>query len=120
METEQRNEYRIENEMQADLFTAPTREPPTGAAVRTMVFGILSIYLSCLPITSIVGIVFAALARRWSLPIIEEYPYTGARLFAKAGRITGNIGLPLSIVMTAIWGLYFLVFFVVMLAAALA
>lgn len=115
MNTEQNHEYKVADEMPMDPLFAPTSEPPTGAAVRTMVFGILSIYLGCLPITSIVGIVFAALARSWSVPIIENYPYTGARLFAKAGRITGNVGLPVSIVMTVIWGLWFCI----MIAAAL-
>ena len=115
MNTEQNNEYKIADEMQPDSFCVQTPEPPTGEAVKTMVFGILSIYLGCLPLSSIVGIVFAALARSWSVPIIENYPYTGARLFAKAGRITGNVGLPFSIVMTVFWGLYFCI----LIAAAL-
>lgn len=118
MNTEQNQEYKVADEMPTDPMFAPASEPPTGEAVKTMVFGILSIYLGCLPFSSIVGIVFAALARRWSVPIIENYPYTGARLFAKAGRITGNIGLPVSIAMTAFWTFYFFVLIVIGLSAA--
>ena len=81
-------------------------DPPTGAAIRAMVFGILSIELAVL---GVIGIVFAALARKWSLPIIENYPYTKERLFAKAGRITGGVGLGISIGMTVFWCLYILV-----------
>lgn len=78
-------------------------EPPTGAAIRTMVFGILSLELAAF---GIIGIIFAALARKWSLPIIENFPYTKERLFAKAGRITGSVGLGLSIAMTVFWAIY--------------
>ena len=81
----------------------PKPEPPTGAAIRTMVFGILSLELAAF---GVIGIIFAALARKWALPIIENFPYTKERLFAKAGRITGSVGLGLSIAMTVFWTLY--------------
>lgn len=94
----------------------PHPNPPTGDAVRAMVFGILSIILGEIPFFSIVGIIFGALARKWSKPIINNYPYTSARLFAKAGRITGSIGLGLSIGFTIFWMLYFVLIFGMLMA----
>ena len=128
METEQKTEYSIEDELQAEPFAetaepfAETAEPPVGDAVRAMVFGIISTQLAYIPFFGIAGIVFAVLARRWALPIIEGYPYTGARLFAKAGRITGTVGLILSIVATAFWGFYFFILIpgIILLSAILA
>ena len=96
----------------------PHPNPPIGAAIKTMVFGILSIFLGEIPFCSIVGIIFAALARKWSTPIINNYPYTSARLFAKAGRITGSIGLGISIGFTIFWAFYFILIFGMLMAAA--
>lgn len=96
----------------------PHSEPPTGDAVRAMVFGIIAISFSTAPIFSIMAIIFGALARKWATPIIFNYPYTGARLFAKAGRITGSIGLGLGIGFTVFWALYFVLLFVLMGIAA--
>ena len=115
-QTEQQTEFRFDGAEQVPTDpmtdpsadptdTEPKPEPPVGEAVKAMVFGILSTMFSYAPLFSIVAIVFATLARRWSLPIIVDYPYTGARLFAKAGRITGTVGLILSIIFTAFWGL---------------
>ena len=94
-------------------------EPPLGKAIKAMVFGIISIEAGCLPVLSILGIVFAVLARRWSMPIIRDFPYTGARLFAKAGRITGTVGLILSIIFTAFWTLYIDLIVAVIIMAAM-
>ena len=88
-------------------FDSPLRpEPPTSKAVKAMVFGIISIMLSEFPILSIVGIIFGALAKKWAAPIRENFPHTSARLFANAGKITGSIGLGISIGFTIFWSIY--------------
>ena len=61
---------------------------------------------------------FGALARKWATPIIFNYPYTGARLFAKAGKITGSIGLGLGIGFTVFWALYCVLLLVLTVIAA--
>lgn len=94
-------------------------EPPKGEAIRAMVFGIISAYLSCAPFFSILSIIFGALAKKWAAPIIENYPYTGARLFAKAGYITGKIGVILGIIFTVFWALYFIVIIAAMTATVI-
>ncbi len=99
------------NNDQNSEFNTPA-EPPKGEAIKTMVFGILSIYLGWFTPFSIVGWIFAALARKWSLPIIANYPYTSAHNFAKVGRVTGTVGLWLSIVATVIWALL-IIFYIV-------
>jgi hypothetical protein len=98
----------------------PHPNPPTGDAVRAMVFGIIALSFSTTPIFSIIGIIFGALARKWATPIIINYPYTGARLFAKAGKITGSIGLGLGIGFTVFWLLYFVVIYAAMIFAMAA
>lgn len=108
------NQNRMFGEETVNVDPAP--EPPVGEAVKAMVFGILSIELSAL---GILGIIFGALARKWSLPIIENWPYTNARLFAKAGRITGSVGLGLSIGFTVLWALYGSIIFLAVILAAL-
>lgn len=94
-------------------------EPPKGEAIRAMIFGIISAYLSCAPFFSILSIIFGALAKKWAAPIIENYPYTGARLFAKAGYITGKIGVILGIIFTVFWALYFIVIIAAMTATVI-
>ena len=94
-------------------------EPPKGEAIRAMIFGIISAYLSYAPFFSILSIIFGALAKKWAAPIIENYPYTGARLFAKAGYITGKIGVILGIIFTVIWALYFIGMIAAMTAAVI-
>ncbi|MBQ8409271.1 MAG: hypothetical protein IJY39_10460 [Clostridia bacterium] len=86
----------------------PKADPPVGEAVKTMVFGIIAVQFSMIPFFGIIGIIFGALAKKWAVPIIKNYPYTGARLFAKAGQITGKIGFILGIVFTVFWVLYFI------------
>ena len=54
-------------------FNTP-EEPPKGEAVKCMVFGILSIFLTSFLNLGIVGLIFGILARTWSLPIIKNYP----------------------------------------------
>ena len=108
MDNNQNMDWKV-NEYNDQPANEAKPEPPKGKAIRSMVFGIIAIYCSMIPIFSIVGIVFGALAKKWAAPIIENYPYTSARLFAKAGHITGKIGLILGIVFTAI---YFFAFFV--------
>ena len=90
-------------------------EPPKGEAIKSMIFGIISIELSAIPFLGIVGLIFAILARRWAHPIIENYPYTSARLFAKAGYITGGVGRGMFIGFTIFWALYFSILMLAML-----
>ena len=114
------NQEILNEEVQAetvDPMTEPVSEPPVGQAVKAMVFGIISISLSATPFFNIVALVFAILARRWSFPIIENYPYTSARLFAKAGHITGTIGRILSIIFISFWAAYFLIIVIAMMGA---
>jgi hypothetical protein len=92
-----------------DEQNTPKPEPPVGKAVKTMIFGILAVQFGTIPFFSILGIIFGALAKKWALPIIDNYPYTGARLFAKAGYITGKIGVILGIIFTIFWALYFVI-----------
>lgn len=98
----------------------PHPNPPTGDAIRAMVFGIIAVSFGSAPIFSIIGIIFGALARKWATPIINNYPYTGARLFAKAGKITGSIGLGLGIGFTIFWALYFIIIYAIMILAMAA
>jgi hypothetical protein len=116
MDNNQNFDWKVEEYDQPTEENKP--EPPKGAAIRAMVFGIISVYFCCAPFFSIMSIVFGALAKKWAAPIIENYPYTGARLFAKAGHITGKIGVILGIIFTVFWAIYFTVLiFAVMLAA---
>ena len=101
--------------IQFDNDVPEKKEPPVGEAVKTMIFGILALQFSCAPTLSILGIIFGALAKKWAHPIIENYPYTGARLFAKAGHITGKIGVILGIIFTVFWAIYFVAIFAMML-----
>lgn len=94
-------------------FESDPPQPPLGKGIRSMVFGILSIQLGVMPLFSIVGIVFAALARAWAGTVIMEFPDSGAASFSRAGRITGTVGLVVSIVFTALWAIVFFVAFFV-------
>lgn len=111
---EQYEPIQLENEV------PEKKEPPVGEAVKTMIFGILSLQFSCAPILSILGIIFGALAKKWASSIIDNYPYTGARLFAKAGHITGKIGVILGIIFTVFWAIYFTVLFGVLIAGVVS
>ena len=87
----------------------PNAQPPTGAAIKAMVFGILSILLGSIP-----GIIFAVIAKKTAAPILLDWPGTQAYTFAKVGKITGTVGFWLSLVSTIILALYivFLIFYV--------
>ena len=92
---------------QNEFYTPePPKEIPKGQAIKSLVFGILSIYLGFMPIFSIVGIIFSRVAAKNAKAFLSTYPETPARGLANAGRITGNIGLPVSIVMTVFWAIY--------------
>ena len=78
-------------------------EAPRGQAISSMVFGILSIVLGCYPLIGILGIIFGAIAGKRAKAFLRDYPESGARGFANAGRITGKIGLILSIVLLCIY-----------------
>ena len=89
-----------------DFNTQFQPEPPTGQAIKTMIFGIISLMICSTPFLSIAGIIFGALAKKWAAPIRENFPNTSARLFANAGKITGSIGFGISIGFTIFWPIY--------------
>ena len=79
----------------------PPRREPRGNAIASMVMGILSIYCG-LAASSVAGIILGALAKKFSAPILAEFPGTTSANFAKVGSITGKVGLIVSIVYTAL------------------
>ena len=79
---------------------APVREPK-GNAIASMVMGILSIYCG-LCAGSIAGIVLGVLAKKFSAPVLEEFPEGKYANFARVGSITGKVGLIISIIYTVI------------------
>ena len=81
-------------------------EPPKSNGIKSLIFGILSIWF-CYPI---IGIIFAAIARNSAAPILRDYPYSATAKLAKAGKITGTVGLVFSIISTVIFALYILVY----------
>lgn len=83
----------------------PTVEEPRSQAIKSMVFGILSIALSY---TVILGIIFSVIAKRNAAPILANFAGTSSAGFAKAGKITGTIGFIVSLVSI---GIYVLAFF---------
>lgn len=85
----------------------PVADVPVGKSVKALVFGVLSLCFFYVPI---LGIIFANIARSTGAAILSMNPRGAARGLAKAGRITGTVGLPLSIVYTVIIGLYILMF----------
>ena len=70
-----------------------SKPEPRARAILSLVFGIVSIVLR-----GVVGIVLGALARRFSSPILADFEGTVSSRLAKAGRITGTVGLILSII----------------------
>ena len=97
------------NDYQNPEITTPA-QPPKGEAIKSMIFGILSIYIGWFMGIGIVGIIFAQLAKKWSLPIIEEYPGTSAAKFAKVGNITGKVGFWVSLATLAILALAIVIY----------
>ena len=97
----------------------PTPEVPKGQAIKSLVFGILSIVLGFYPIFSIIGIVFSGIAVKNANEFLNTYTDTPVRGMANAGRITGKIGLPVSIVCTVLYVLAFAIGILVGMMAAL-
>ena len=85
-------------------------EAPTGKGIAAMIMGILSIYMGYIP-----GIVLAILAGKFAAPILYEFPGTKAANFANVGRITGQVGLIVSIISALIIG-FILMFYVIIYA----
>lgn len=79
-------------EVDDSVDTTPAKEPRV-KGILSLVFGVVSIFLC-----GILGIVFGVLARRFASPIITDFADTLAAKFSKAGRITGTVGLILSII----------------------
>lgn len=112
-------DWKVQEFEEPTIETENKPEPPTGQAVKAMVFGIIAAQFCFAPIFGILSIVFGALAKKWAAPIIENYPYTGARLFAKAGYITGKIGLIVGIIFTVFWTIFYAIVIVVAILAGL-
>lgn len=72
--------------------TPPAVEPRT-RAILSLVFGIVSIILR-----GIAGVVLGTLARRFASPILLDFEGTLSSRLARIGKITGTVGLILSIV----------------------
>lgn len=85
-------------------------EPSKGEGIKAMVFGILSIYLGWFSGLGIVGIIFGLLAKKWSVPILTDFPNSAAAKFAKIGKLTGTIGFWASIATTIMVGLIILAY----------
>ena len=84
------------------------KEPSRGEAIKSMVFGIIAAYFAWFPFTSVLGIIFGSIAKKNGTAIIFASPAsTATRNFAKAGRITGKVGLIGGIIVTDFWALYF-------------
>ena len=93
------------------------KEPSRGEAIKSMVFGIIAACFACSPFISVLGIIFGAIAKNKGTKIILASPASAAtRNFAKAGRITGKIGLIGGIIMTVVWTFYFFIFGIVLSA----
>lgn len=92
------------------IHTEPVREEPKrGDAIKAMVFGILAAYFAWFPFMSILGIIFGSIAKKNGTAIIFASPAsTATRNFAKAGRITGKVGLIAGIIMTVFYAFYFI------------
>ena len=86
----EQNLHYIETDETVDT---PSAKEPRAKGILSLIFGILSIILG-----GIVGIVLGVLARRFALPILTDFAGTLSAKLAKAGRITGTVGLALSIV----------------------
>ena len=71
----------------------PPRAEPRIRAILSLVFGIVSIILR-----GVVGVVLGVLARRFASPILIEFEGAVSARLARAGRITGTVGLILSII----------------------
>ena len=80
---------------------------PVGKGIKSLVFGILSLCFFYVPV---LGIIFACIARKSGAEILSMNPRGAAKGLAKAGKITGTVGLPFSIIYTVIIGLYILLF----------
>ena len=78
------------------VSAALPKEPKT-MGVLSLVFGILSIIL-----LGIIGIVLGALARKFASPILLDFADTASAKLAKIGKITGTVGLILSIIGVAV------------------
>ncbi len=82
----------------------PNAQPPKSAAIKAMVFGILSIVIGAIP-----GLIFANIAKNTAAPILLDWPGTQAYTFAKVGKITGTVGFWTSLVTTIILALYLVI-----------
>ena len=71
----------------------PPRSEPRVRAILSLIFGIVSIILR-----GVVGVVLGTLARRFASPILVDFEGTVSSRLARAGRITGTVGLILSII----------------------
>ena len=78
-----------------DALYQPSKEPSRAKGIVSMALGIASI-----PLCGIFGIILAVIARRMAMPILSDFAETVAAKMARVGRITGTVGLILSIIDT--------------------
>ncbi|MGN0453503.1 MAG: hypothetical protein ACI4GZ_06890 [Ruminococcus sp.] len=92
-----------------------TQPAPQSAdnSMKTMIFGIIGLVLAE---SGIAGLIFSIL----SLKEAKKYQANFGQLTGKAkvGKILGNIGLIVSIIMIAFWAIYILVVIIAAIAAA--
>ena len=106
---EQQNNYQYQPDQQYQPYDMPA-EPSKSEGIKAMIFGILSIYIGWFTVVPFVGFIFAYLAKKWSLPIVENYPTSTAAKFAKIGKITGTIGFWVSLAATILIALAVLIY----------
>ena len=111
MDNNQYNPNNYQYDPAQNNYYVPMEEPSKGEGIKAMVFGIVSIYLGWFTLLCPAGIIFAVFAKKWSLPIVENYPQSSAARFAKIGKLTGTIGFWVSIGMT-IFEVLFILFYI--------
>ena len=108
------NNQNLNNEQQTPVIATSTSQQ--GSAITSMVLGILSIVFGMLP-----GIVMSAIALKLSAPVIQAPTCNRAYLFAKVGKVTGIVGLAMSIanivVLLAVFIIYFVVYILLIIFA---
>ncbi len=94
-------------------YNATPAAPAQDNSMKTMIFGILGLVFSEL---GILGLIFSILGKKEAKKFEAAFGQLTGK--AKVGAILSKIGFILSIVMTVFWVIYFLVCFIIGLAAA--
>lgn len=95
--------YNLNHESNYNPAPAPTQEASRKPAITAMVFGIVSLSVSCIPyIGGIIGIIFGILSLV-KCGRLQNEPVPQTRGFLKAGKICSIIGIILSGIMLIVW-----------------